>query len=207
MSTISTTKRKPLARTVFAALAIGALALSGCTSNTPQSAVPSVSQADKDAFLSAQNLAGLDARQVIDKLDTMPVAQRPNNLMASVRPDQLILIDENKQQVSMPIPEDQFYLSFAPFKTQTHDCHFHSLTTCLGEMQNEEVKVSVTDVKTGEKIVDKTVKTFDNGFVGVWLPRGIEATLDVEQGELSASSKISTATSEDVTCLTTMQLS
>lgn len=207
MSTIFTTKRKPLARAVFASLAIGALALTGCTSNTQQSASPSVSQADKDAFLSAQNLAGLDTRAVIDKLDTMPVAQRPNTLMASVRPDQLILIDENKQQVSLPIPDDQFYLSFAPFKTQTHDCHFHSLTTCLGEMQNEEVKVTVTDVKTGEKIVDKTVKTFDNGFVGLWLPRGIEATLNVEQGALSASSKISTATSEDATCLTTMQLS
>lgn len=206
MSTISTTKRKPLLTTFFASLAIGALALTGCTSNAPQSIAPAVSQADKDAFLSAQNLAGLDARAVIDKLDTMPVAQRPNNLMASVRPDQLILIDENKQQVSMPIPEDQFYLSFAPFKTQTHDCHFHSLTTCLGEMQNEEVKVTITDVKTGEKIVDRTMKTFDNGFVGVWLPRGIEATLNVEQGELSASSKISTATSEDATCLTTMQL-
>lgn len=207
MSTVSSKKRKPLAITVFASLAIGALALTGCTSNNQQSAAPSITQADKDAFLSAQNLAGLDARQVIDKLDTLPVAERPSNLMASVRPDELILIDENKQQVSMPIPEDQFYLSFAPFKTQTHDCHFHSLTTCLGEMQNEEVKVTISDVKTGEKIIDKTVRTFDNGFVGVWLPRGIEATLHVAQGEKSATSKISTATSEDATCLTTMQLS
>ncbi|PQZ93060.1 hypothetical protein CQ018_10770 [Arthrobacter sp. MYb227] len=157
--------------------------------------------------MSANNLAGLDARQMIDKLDSLPVAERPSNLMASVRPDELILIDKKKQQVSLPIPQDQFYLSFAPFKTQTHDCHFHSLTTCLGEMQNEEVTVTITDVKTGEKIVDKTVKTFDNGFVGVWLPRGIEATLSVEQGELSATSPISTATSEDATCLTTMQLS
>lgn len=207
MSTVSTKKRKPLAITVFASLAIGALALTGCTSNNQQSAAPSVSQAESDAFLSANNLAGLDARQMIDKLDSLPVAERPSNLMASVRPDQLILIDEKKQQISLPIPEEQFYLSFAPFKTQTHECHFHSLTTCLGEMQNEEVKVTVTDVKTGEKIVDKTLKTFDNGFVGVWLPRGIEATLNVEQGELSATSKISTATSEDATCLTTMQLS
>ncbi|WP_181149845.1 CueP family metal-binding protein [Arthrobacter sp. MYb227] len=207
MSTVSTKKSKPLAITVFASLAIGALALTGCTSNNQQSAAPSVSQAESDAFLSANNLAGLDARQMIDKLDSLPVAERPSNLMASVRPDELILIDKKKQQVSLPIPQDQFYLSFAPFKTQTHDCHFHSLTTCLGEMQNEEVTVTITDVKTGEKIVDKTVKTFDNGFVGVWLPRGIEATLSVEQGELSATSPISTATSEDATCLTTMQLS
>lgn len=207
MSIVSIKKRKPLAITVFASLAIGALALTGCTSNNQQTAAPSVSQAESDAFLSANNLAGLDARQMIDKLDSLPVAERPSNLMASVRPDQLILIDEKKQQISLPIPEEQFYLSFAPFKTQTHECHFHSLTTCLGEMQNEEVKVTVTDAKTGEKIVDKTVKTFDNGFVGVWLPRGIEATLNVEQGELSATSKISTATSEDATCLTTMQLS
>lgn len=207
MSSVPSKKRKPLAAMVFASLAIGALVLTGCTSNAQPSAAPSVTQTDKDAFLSEQNLAGLDARQVIDKLDTMPVAERPSNLLASVRPDELILIDKNKQQVTMPIPQDQFYLSFAPFKTQTHDCHFHSLTTCLGEMQNEEVKVTITDTKTGDKIIDKAVKTFDNGFVGVWLPRGIEATLSVEQGELSATSKISTATSEDATCLTTMQLS
>lgn len=199
-------KRKPFALRAFAAFAVGAMALTGCSSTTEQTAAPAVSKIESDTFMTTHNLAGMDTRSIINQLDALPLAQRSKNLIASVRPDQLVLTDENKQQITMPIPEDQFYLSFAPFKTQTHDCHFHSLTTCVGEMQNEQLKVTVTDQKTGEKIIDQQMSTFDNGFVGLWLPRGIEATLSVEQNGLTATTLISTATAEDATCLTTMQL-
>ncbi|MGB9036832.1 MAG: CueP family metal-binding protein [Paeniglutamicibacter sp.] len=200
-------KRKPLAAYLVAPLAVGALVLTGCAGNAPgPQANTTAPAADAAAFMSDHGLAGLDTRQVIDRLDALPVAQRPQNLMASVRPDQLMLADDRQRQAVLPLPEDQFYLSFAPFRTQTHDCHFHSLTTCLGEMQNEEVKVTVTDAKSGETLVDKTMSTFDNGFVGLWLPRGIEATLTVESRGKRASTPISTSSSEDATCLTTLQL-
>lgn len=201
------TLRKPLAAYLVAPLAVGALVLTGCSSATPAPpADVSASVADTAAFLGEHDLTGLEARQVIDRLDSLPVDQRPKNLMASVRPDQLVLTDDRKRQVALPIPEDQFYLSFAPFRSQTHDCHFHSLTTCLGEMQNEEVAVTLTDTRNGEKIVDKTMRTFDNGFVGLWLPKGIEATLSIEAGGKKASTVISTSTTADATCLTTLQL-
>lgn len=210
------TKRRTLARYLAVPLAVGALVLSGCastpeapgaggtaTGGTTQASLPA---SDTGAFLDDHGLKGLDATQVIDRLDAMPLAERPANLMASVRPDQLTLTDDQKRQATLPIPEDKFYLSFAPFRSQTHSCHFHSLTTCTGEMQNEEISVLVTDAKTGEKIVDKKMSTFDNGFVGLWLPRGIDATLSIEAQGKKASTPISTQGTEDATCLTTLQL-
>ncbi|RAX50516.1 hypothetical protein DQ353_02865 [Arthrobacter sp. AQ5-05] len=206
-STVSAKRRTPLSVYLLAPLAIGSLVLTGCAGNTAEPlATTSAPAADAEAFMADHGLAGLNARQVIDRLDSLPVEQRPQNLMASVRPDQLMLTDDLKRQAALPIPDDQFYLSFAPFRTQTHDCHFHSLTTCLGEMQNEEVKVVVTDAKSGETLVDKTMSTFDNGFVGLWLPRGVEATLTVEAQGKKASTPISTSSTEDATCLTTLQL-
>lgn len=199
-------KRGRVATYLLAPLAASALLLAGCASSAPPSATSSMAAADNESFLAEHNLSGLDARQVIDRLDTMPVDQRPKNLIASVRPDQLMISDDQKRQTALPMPEDKFYLSFAPFRTQTHDCHFHSLTTCLGEMQNEEIKVTVVDSTSGAKLVDETMTTFDNGFLGLWLPRGVEATLTVEAGGKRASTPISTSSNESATCLTTLQL-
>ena len=202
ISTVCAKPRKPFSAYLLATLALGSLAFTGCAGNPPgPQANTSASAADAGAFMADHDLAGLDARQVIDRLDALPVAQRPQNLMASVRPDELMLTDDLKRRTTLPIPDDQFYLSFAPFHTQTH-----SLTTCLGEMQNEEVKVVLTDAKSGKKLVDKTMRTFDNGFVGLWLPRGIEGTLSVEAQGKKASTPISTSLPEAATCLTTLQL-
>ena len=51
----------------------------------------------------------------------------------------------------------------------SHDCFYHSLTTCLGELDNEDIQVTITDEATGEALVDEATTTFDNGF-GFWLP-------------------------------------
>lgn len=31
----------------------------------------------------------------------------------------------------------------------SHDCFYHSLTTCLGELDNEDIQVTITDDATG----------------------------------------------------------
>ena len=72
------------------------------------------------------------------------------------------------------MPSDEIYVSAAPYQSQTHDCYYHSPTGCLGELRNADVAVTVTDTATGEVIVDEDTRTLDNGFVGIWLPRGIE---------------------------------
>ena len=103
----------------------------------------------------------------------------------------------------MPLTGDEFYVSFAPYVNQTHDCYYHSLTTCTGELGNADIHVTVTS-DAGEVLVDEDMTTFDNGFVGLWLPRDIEATLEVTYGDLSLTQDIATG-EEDPTCLTTTQ--
>ncbi|MCW5952736.1 MAG: CueP family metal-binding protein [Propionibacteriaceae bacterium] len=193
------------------ALAAGFL-LPGCAGATPTpdstTPAPSVSVTEPAGtdILADHGLAGLDARQIIERLDTLPVSDRPTDLIASIRPDQLLLTDDQDRELTVPMPSDEFYLSLAPYLNGTHDCHFHSLTTCLGELQNVDVSLTVTDAATGEPILEEDLRTYDNGFVGVWLPRDIDADITVEYDGRTATTAISTRGAEAATCLTTLQL-
>ena len=91
-------------------------------------------------LLATYGLEGLDAREVIDTLEALPVDERPKDLVASVRPDVLLLSDDSSE-VTLPMPDDAFYVSVAPYVAQTHACTFHSLTTCQGEMRNTAMRV------------------------------------------------------------------
>lgn len=188
-------------RTAIALLAAGALALAGCSTAND----PAQEAASPPASLETYGLAGLDAPQIIDKLDTMPVADRPAGLIASVQPTELSLNTGGEELATLPMPGDEFYLSVAPYENRTHSCHFHSLTTCLGEMAGEQVHVTVTNTATGQTLIDEPRTTYDNGFLGLWLPRDITATLTIDHDGKTATSPIATG-DQDLTCLTTMQL-
>ena len=151
------------------------------------------------------DLAGLDAAQVIERLDTMPVADRPTNLLASVQPDALVLTDDQDRETQLPMPEDEVYVSVAPYREQTHDCYFHSLTTCIGELGNADVQLTLTDAD-GKVLINETRETFDNGFVGLWVPRDVEATLTIEHEGQAGTATITTLNEDDPTCITTLRL-
>ncbi|MGW6694865.1 CueP family metal-binding protein [Rhodococcus sp. NPDC054953] len=182
---------------LFVSVAAGALLLAGCT--TTPSAAPAAN------VLAAHGLDGLDGRELIERLDTLPVAERPNDLLASVRPDAVVVSDPDGFETSVPLPADEFYVSIAPYATRTHDCYFHSLTTCLGELRDEPIRVRVTDPANGAVLVDRTTRTYDNGFIGLWLPKGIDADLLVESGGRSGRTTIGTG-ADDPTCVTTLAL-
>ncbi|MDO5634727.1 MAG: CueP family metal-binding protein [Micrococcus sp.] len=160
-----------------------------------------------EQMLAAHDLGGLEAREVVNRLDMMPVDERPRDFMASVRASTLVLTDDQQHSAELALPMGEFYLSFAPYERQTHECFFHSLTTCLGEMRNEEFAVNIFDKASGETLVEDNMTSYDNGFIGLWLPADRELTLVVITPEgKSAEQTISTA--EDApTCLTTLQLS
>lgn len=200
-----------------------ALALAGCGSDPAEDPVPTSEEstsgesnatdtpadqetAGENDILAAHGLSGLNVREVIETLDTMPRSERPSTLIASIRPNELLLTDDQGAEQIVPMPQDEFYVSFAPYISQTHPCHFHSLTTCTGELQNTEIRVIVTDNTTDSTLLDETVTTFDNGFYGVWLPRDIEGILTVEYDGLTAISEFSTSGDEDATCVTTLEL-
>lgn len=215
----TTTRPARLRRTgalLAAALALP-LALSSCTTGaaasgdptpgTPATAGATTDAVTADTVLSSHGITTTDVVEVIDTLDSQPLDERPEGLTASVRPRELLVSDDQGRQASLPLPEDSFYLSVAPWVTGTHDCFFHSLTTCTGELRDTAVHMRVTDGATGEVLVDADLRTHDNGFVGLWLPRGIQdATLSVEAGGRSATTQFSTGGDEDATCLTTLQL-
>ncbi|MFC4056694.1 CueP family metal-binding protein [Planomonospora corallina] len=206
-------------RTVIAA-AVSALLLSGCaaqggeTTATAPGAAPSAASsapstvppvpAGAEALLAAYGLDGRSTVEIIDHLDRLGGIRRPADLRASVRPDELVLSGRG-QEFSLPIPDDRFYLSVAPYTDRTHECFHHSLTTCTGELAARDVQVTITDEATGEALVDETRTTFANGFTGFWLPRGIDATLTVTYGGKTGETKIYTG-QDAPTCLTTLQL-
>jgi len=97
-----------------------------------------------------------------------------------------------------------FYLAVAPYKTFTHTWMIHSVTGCQGELVEEELNVLFIN-ENGVTILNETVSTLKNGFVELWLPRNETGTLTFVQGDLFASTEISTF-DESGTCLTTMEL-
>ncbi|QMS85254.1 CueP family metal-binding protein [Candidatus Xianfuyuplasma coldseepsis] len=121
----------------------------------------------------------------------------------SVYDDELVVILDDTR-ISVDMPEDEFYLSVAPFIDTTHECAFHSATGCRGEMKQEEFHVEFIDLD-GNIIVSESMMSMSNGFIDLWLPRDLEGTLTITQGDLTAVKLISTEAGEP-TCETTMQL-
>lgn len=205
-----TSTRHPRALLALIAAATG-LALAGCsiaapgTGSGPHGSDATEQSATEAEFLAANGLAGLSASEIIDRLDQLAIAERPSDLIASVQPDALVLTDTAGAELRLDMPADRVYVSVAPFQTQTHECYFHSLTTCTGELANAEVDVSLV-AEDGTILAKGARQTYDNGFIGFWMPRGIEATLTVAAGEREGSARLSTMNPDDPTCITTLQL-
>ena len=171
--------------------ALLALSISG-------SAIAAQSDAE---FLAAHGLAGKTTEQMVEAIDSSPQA-RPLPYNAGITSTELKLSD-GTQQFSYPLG-DKFYLSFAPYLTQTHPCFNHSLSGCRGELANTPFDVKVTD-KSGKILMQKKMTSHANGFVGVWLPRDMEGTIEVSYQGKKATAPIATHTSSQ-TCLTTLPL-
>ena len=196
-------------------LAAVTLGLAGCASSgdpstdTATSAVESQSQENSQMtpadILAPYSLEDRNVDDVVDALDQMPVDERPEDLIASVRIDQLEL-STNDGTAAMEMPEDKTYVSFAPYVDSTHPCTFHSLTTCLGEMRSTPIHIKITESGSKRVLVDERVKTFDNGFYGVWLPRNIDGEIEVTHEGKSGSADFSTK-ADGATCVTDLKLS
>lgn len=145
----------------------------------------------------------MDARDIIDRLDRLDESEHPRNLMASVHGEDLVVTD-GQDELELAMPDDRFYLSVAPYAHRTHECYYHSLTTCQGELADEQIEVTIVD-QNGRVLVEETTKTFGNGFVGYWLPRDIEGTVRISHGGREGTGAFTTY-ADSPTCLTTLKL-
>ena len=200
------TTRRRTVRLPRRSLMIGAgllpLVIAGCSSSGSETAPVTGSE----ELLQDHGFADIDAREIIDRLEALPVAERPQDLIASVTATSLQLQDNAERKAELPLPEDQFYLSVAPFIETTHECAFHSLTTCRGELRSRELTVSGVDSSSGKTFEEGPRTTHDNGFLGLWLPRGITAELTCTLEDYTGTASISTQAEDDLTCLTSLQL-
>lgn len=155
-------------------------------------------QSVQAAFLEKYDLLGLDIKAIVKELDSS--VDEPKELSSSINGEYLTLQD-GESKVVLEVPKDSFYLSFAPYENSTHPCGFHSLSGCRGELVNELVHVTITDEK-GVVILDDNLETMDNGFIGVWLPRDINANIQVAYNGKVSNAPISTFADSE-TCLTT----
>lgn len=186
-------------RAVIGGLALTSLPLLAGCAGSAETASPT------EELLDAHGLSGLDAREIIDELEALPLTERPEDLLASVLPDQLSLRDSSGGAASLLLPDGESYVSVAPFLEATHECFHHSLTTCLGELGERELAMQVA-AADGEVLLDERRTTAPNGFLGLWLPRDQELTLTLALDGATATAPLRTD-AESPTCLTAMQLS
>lgn len=122
---------------------------------------------------------------------------------ASITSHELIVNDGGKK-ITYDLPEDEFFVSIAPYLENTHPCEIHSLTGCRGEMPNEAFHVTVVDAD-GNTVLDQTMESQANGFIDLWLPRDQKFRITITRNGKTAEAGISTFAGDN-TCITTMQL-
>ncbi len=171
---------------LFVTVLFVTLVLSACSSNND---------------LASVGLDGMNGKEIL--VGVADGSIEVDDFGLSVYDDELVVILDNKR-VSVDMPEDEFYLSVAPFIQYTHECTFHSATGCRGELKQEEFFVEFID-SDGNIVVSESMMSLSNGFIDLWLPRDIEGVLTITQAELTAVKLISTEAGEP-TCETTMQL-
>lgn len=160
------------------------------------------SSASDDEIIADLGFTGLDAKEILLLVSTGD--NDYNDVNISVTDSELRIITEDNT-ITYNMPENEFYLSVAPYINMTHGCLFHSATGCTGEILEEMFHISLID-NDGNVIIDSNYESLQNGFIDLWLPRDIEGTLTITYGDLSTTKEISTFSGEP-TCETTMQLS
>jgi hypothetical protein len=110
--------------------------------------------------------------------------------------------DGSKTVIAMP--DDRMAISIAPYILKTHPCSGHYPSTCRGELANTPVHVKVVTAD-GRTLVDEDTTTLPNGFVDLWLPRGLQVDVSLKARGLQANVLVGTF-DKDITCITTPKL-
>ncbi len=104
----------------------------------------------------------------------------------------------------VPLPEDRVAIAVAPYLRSTHPCRVHFPSSCRGELAGVKLYVQVRE-EGGGVYFEGVLKTLENGFFELWLPRDRRYRLQVlyqgYRGELVLE------TGEDAaTCRTDLRL-
>jgi hypothetical protein len=148
------------------------------------------------ALLSKYDLAKISVVEIVEKLGE----EEYGALNATINTE-YVTISEGEKSAKVKIPDDKFFLAFAPYINQSKPCSEYNLDTCKGELANQTFKVLITK-PNGDVVVEQEMISAENGFVTIWLDKGMEANLVVRYNNLTAKSFITTLEDSN-TCITT----
>lgn len=154
---------------------------------------------NKTTVLERQNLKDYSVEKIVEKLQS----SQDYEIEGVVYGDRIVLEDAEGKQ-TLKLPKEDFYLSVAPYIYTTKPCEIFDLTKGDGEMKHVTFFVEVID-SNGNIILRENLSSGENGFVGIWLPRDINATLTVSYDSMIGTANISTD-KDAPTCLTSLQL-
>lgn len=152
----------------------------------------------RKSILEAYQLESLSVEEMVEALETSSIDK--TGLTAYINSSNLVLETE-RDQTKIALPEGMFYISMAPYIEMTHTCLTHYLTSCRGELQNEYFDIKVV-AEDGTVLLEETLTSASNGFIGIWVPKDIKATLHVDYMDYHVKADISTFDG-DPTCITT----
>ncbi len=163
-------------------------------------------------FAYFSNIKPVSAESILERLELTDVEltkavltlderlDEPEDLGARITGEALLLY-QGKDEFSVPLPEELFFVSIAPYINDVHPCTIHNLITCRGELYGETMQITVT-LNDGTVLYSEERITQANGFIGLWLPSNIEGILTVEMPNRIVTHPISSDASSD-TCITT----
>ncbi len=147
----------------------------------------------------SKNIENMSVKEKIEYF-----SNNDSDYRASATDSVLTVIDKDGNKTEYDMPEDEFYISIAPYINSTHPCAYHVPTGCSGELKSKEFDIKVT-TEGGTVVLDEKVKSYKNGFIDLWLDRDETYTVEISYNGKSVVEEISTY-SGDYTCITTMQL-
>jgi hypothetical protein len=149
---------------------------------------------------SARALEGLDARAAVGLAN----AWKGNGVTTFATPHAVHFRFADGTEVLVPMPEDQMYVSVAPYLQQTHPCATHYMSGCQGELVGAPVHVTAI-LADGTVLIDEVMPTLANGFIDLWLPRDQAIELHLSLEGAFVVGRITTF-ADSRTCITDLQL-
>src|SRR5699024_3649320 len=84
-----------------------------------------------------QSEGGVSANDIKDLVNDNTVDNlEPDS--ASITSHELV-VEEDNEELVYELPEEEFFVSIAPFINETHECAVHSLPGCQGELVEQEI--------------------------------------------------------------------
>ncbi len=151
-----------------------------------------------ESILERLGLQNQDLSSVVLALDER--LDEPQDIGARITGEDLLLY-QGEEEFKVAIPDGLFFVSIAPYINDVHPCQIHNLISCRGELYGETMLITIT-LNDGTVLFSEERTTQANGFIGLWLPSGIEGTLSVEMSNRIVTHPISTYANSD-TCITT----